>query len=595
MAKKSPPVKLTHKDFSSIKADLIDFAKVYYPETYKDFNEASFGALMLDMVAYVGDMLSFYLDYQANESFIDSAIETNNILKLAKQLGYKYPGSQSSTGTCAFYIKVPATSGSPTDKNVPILNKGAVISSQGGASFMLAEDVDFSHPSTQIIVAEVSDSGQATSFAYKAYGTVISGRVDSEVITIGDYEKFMKIKLSSDDITEIISVIDSEGHEFYEVQHLSQNMVYKEVRNTIDSNIEHAPYLLQEMSAPRRFTVEHTIDNETFLQFGFGSEANLKQDKFPDPASVIMNRHAKAYYSDDSFDPNVLLTTDKFGVVPAKGPMTITYRKNTVENVNVAAGALTKIVNSSFAFKNSDLSVANRSSIASSLEADNEDPIVGQTKALTPEEIRIRALDSYASQNRAVTRQDYLSLVYRMPANFGSVKRANIVQDKKSLKRNLNLYVISEDFNNKLISTPSTVKDNLKTWLNKYKMVNDTVDILDGKIANMAIEFEVVGMVDVNPNKVMSSCLNALKKEYSSHFSFGQPFYISDIYRILNDLPEVLDTTIVKIRSKYGANYNSTEFEAEANMTSDGRFIKVPENVVLEIKYPDEDITGVVR
>ena len=595
MAKKAPPVKLTHKDFASIKGDLINYAKVYYPETYKDFNEASFGALMLDMVAYVGDMLSFYLDYQANESFIDSAIETKNILKLAKQLGYKYPGSQSSTGTCAFYVKVPATSGAPTDKNVPILNKGAAVGSSAGAVFMLAEDVDFSHPSVQVAVAEVNSSGQATSFAYKGYGTVISGRIDSEVVVIGNYEKFMKIEVPSDDITEIVSVVDAEGHEFFEVGHLSQNIVYKEVRNTIDSNVEHAPYIIQELAAPRRFTVEHTIDGETFLQFGYGSEANLKQDKFPDPSSVVMNRHAKTYYSDDSFDPNILMTTDKFGVVPATGPLTIAFRKNTIDSVNTPAGGVTTILNSSFVFKNADLSTANRSSIIASLEADNEEPIVGQTKTLTPEEIRIRALDSYASQNRAVTRQDYLSLVYRMPANFGSIKRANIVQDKKSFKRNLNLYVVSEDFNGKLISTPSTVKENLKIWLNKYKMVNDTIDILEGKIANLAIEFEVIGTMEQNPNQTLSACLNALKKEYSDHFSFGQPFYISDIYRILNDLPEVLDTTVVKIKSRYGANYNSTEFDVEANITSDGRFIKVPENVVLEVKYPDEDITGVVR
>ena len=594
MAKKAPPVKLTNRDFSSIKQDLINYAKVYYPDTYKDFNEASFGALMLDMVAYVGDMLSFYLDYQANESFIDSAIETKNIIKLAKQLGYKHPGAHASSGLCAFYITVDANSGAPASENVPILSKGSVFASAGGATFILVEDVDFSASSADIVVAEVNDDGQVTKFAYKAYGTVTSGKFVTELLTIGDYEKFMRPPLSTKNITEVISVVDANGHEFFEVDNLSQNIVYKEVRNTVDSTTEHAPYILREMSVPRRYTVEHTIDGETFLQFGYGSEANLKQDKFPDPTSVALNFHGKTYFSDSSFDPSVLLTTDKFGVVPAKGQMTVNMRVNSSDNVNSGIGTISTVVNPIFAFKNPELSSASRSSIVTSLEADNEEAITGQTKTITPEEIRIRAMDSYASQNRAVTRQDYLSLIYRMPSNFGSVKRANIVQDKKSIKRNLNLFVISEDSDGLLTEAASTVKNNLRSWLNKYKMINDTIDILDGRIANIAIQFEVLGEVNKNPNEILSVCLTALKNQYSTHFSFGEPFYISDIYRILNDLPEVLDTKIVSVISQYGTNYSSTDYEAEANISSDGRFIKVPEDVVLEIKYPDVDIIGVV-
>jgi len=594
MAKKSPPVKLTNRDFSSIKQDLVEYAKVYYPDTFKDFNEASFGALMLDMVAYVGDMLSFYLDYQMNESFIDSAIETKNIIKLAKQLGYRHPGAHSSSGKCAFYITVDASSGAPASENVPILNKGSVFSAMGGAVFTLAEDVDFSRSGADIVVAEVNTDGQATKFAYKAYGTVISGKVETELITVGEYERFMKIPLSISDVTEVVSVIDSEGHEFYEVENLSQNIIYKEVRNTIDSTAEHAPYILQEISVPRRFTVEHTIDGDTFLQFGFGSEANLKQDKFPDPSDVVLNFHGKNYYSDSSFDPSILLTTDKLGVVPSKGRMAITVRSNSASNVNAKAGALANVINANFTYKNPKLSSTARSSISVSLEVDNEEAITGQTKLLTTEEIRVRALSAYSSQNRAVTKQDYMSLVYRMPSNFGSVKRANVVQDKKSIKRNLNLFVISEDSDGKLIESSSTVKNNLRSWLNKYKMINDTVDILDGRIANIGIQFEAMGNPEKNSNEVLMVCLNALKNEYSGHFYFGQPFYISDIYRILNDLPEVLDVKTVKIISQYGTNYSGTEYEAEANVSVDGRFIKVPEDVILEVKYPNTDIIGVV-
>jgi hypothetical protein len=181
-----------------------------------------------------------------------------------------------------------------------------------------------------------------------------------------------------------------------------------------------------------------------------------------------------------------------------------------------------------------------------------------------------------------------------MPASFGSIKRANIMQDKNSFKRNLNLFIVSEDENGFLTEASQSLKGNLKTWINKYKMINDTVDILDGKIANIGIEFEVVGTLDKNKIEVLSKAMTALKTEYSRSFAFGTPFYISDVYRILNDLPEVIDTTSVKIVNKRGSGYSTTSYDVSANTTGDKRFIKVPEDVVLEIRYPDQDIIGAV-
>jgi len=593
MAKKTPPINYTSRDFESIKNDLINYAKVYYPETYKDFNEASFGSLLFDMVAYVGDIISFYTDYQVNETFIDSAIETKNILRLAKQLGYKYPGSASSSGICAFYVAVPASAGTPDTTAVPVLKQGTTLSSDSGASFILNEDIDFSSSDTQVVVGEVDASGTPTSFAYKAYGEVISGQYETEFLTIGEFEKFMRIKLGADDITEIVSVFDVDGHEYYEVDYLSQNIVYKSVRNRVSGDKENAPYILREKVVPRRFTVEHTITGETYLQFGYGSNEQLRSDDFPEPSTAVLDMHAKKYYSDSSFDPNLLMKTEKFGIVPPPGAMVVTFRKNSTSDVNVAIGAIANISNPILDFP-SGIIPSTVVSMRDSIEVSNEEPITGQTKAITVDELRVRAVDAYASQNRAVTKQDYLSLIYRMPASFGSIKRANIVQDKNSFKRNLNLFIISEDENGFLAEASQSLKENLKTWLNKYKMINDTIDILDGKIANIGIEFEVVGNLDKSKIEVLTRATNALKVEYSKSFAFGTPFYVSDVYRVLNELPEVIDTTSVKIVNKRGTGYSTTSYDVSANTTGDKRFIRVPEDVVLEIRYPDQDIIGAV-
>jgi len=596
MTTKKPPVKYINRDFESIKQDLVNYAKVYYPETFRDFNEASFGALMLDMVAYVGDMLSFYVDYQTNESYLDSAIETKNVVKQAKQMGFKYPGTPASTGVVTLYATIQATSAGsgPDTTAIPILMRGTTFTSNSGATFTLLEDVDFSNTKVEQVVATVNSDGQPTSYALRASGQVVSGRVASEIVDVGPYEKFKKIALAGENITEILSVHDFEGHEYFEVDYLSQNLIFQSIRNRVSADKELVPYLVREILTPRRFVVEFNEDFETFLQFGYGSEETLKDNSFPDPATSVLQIHGKKYYKDDSFDPNLMMKTDKFGIVPPQGRLTVQYRANTAADVNISAGALSRITSPIVSFGTNTPPAATSNAVIASLEVENEKPILGQTSIITNEEIRTRAIDNFASQNRAVTKQDYINIIYRMPSRFGVIKRANIVQDKDSFKRNLNLYVVSENVDGNLTEAPSSLKNNLKKWVSQYKMINDTIDILDGRIANIGVEFEVVGVLEKGTTEVLSKSIEAVKNKLSDVLFFGQPFYIQDIFKILNDLPEVIDTKYVKIVNKRGTRYSTTNYNVEASITKDSKFIVVPEDVILELRFPDEDIVGVV-
>lgn len=591
-----PPISYTSRDFTSIKDDLINYAKIYYPNTYKDFNEASFGAMMIDMIAYVGDILSFYVDYQTNETLIDTAIEEGSIVKIAKQLGYKFNSTPVSTGQAAFYVSVPANSSNsgPDTDLVPILKAGTLVSSDSGAVYTLTTDVDFANANTEIKVATVNDSGTPQTYAFKAYGTIVSGEESQEQIDVGSFERFLKIKLGEKNISDIVSVTDSDGNEYYEVDYLSQNTVFRAIRN-ISENDETVPYILRSMYVPRRFVTEHTLDNDTFLQFGFGSETEIENKSFPDPTAATLQLNGRNFFSDSSFDPSQILKTEKLGIVPVNTTLTISYRKNTVEDVNAAVGAVNTVVNSKIEFRKSSTANSNALQQISAFEVENEEPIVGSVSLPTAEEIRIRAIDNYAAQNRAVTKQDYISLIYRMPANFGSIKRANIVQDTNSSKRNLNLYVISENADGDLITASTTLKQNLKNWLNEYKMINDTVDILDAKIVNIGINFEIIGELEKDFTLVLNDCIDALKQKYQTKFNLGEPFYISDVFRTLNDVDGVVDTSSVQIVRKSGTGYSSFQFSVDQNTSRDGRLIRVPENVILEIKNMDADIVGVIR
>ena len=593
------PISYTSRDFESIKASLVNYAKRYYANTYQDFNEASFGAMMLDMVSYIGDQLSFYTDYQANESFLDTAIEVENVSRLAKQLGYHPTGAPSSTGPCNFYVLVPAstTIGGPDSDYIPILKRGTLVSGDGGGVFTLLQDVDFTAANNEITVARVdSDTGVPTFFAIKGQGLVVSGQTYTEDMEVGDYQRFLRLGMKAENVTEIISIVDTQGNEYYQVDFLTQDVVMlKEPNRGTNRNL--VPFIMKTKPVPRRFVTEFNTNGDASIQFGYGSSDNLTGDLIADPADVVLSVTGREYVSDTTFDPTNLIKSDKFGVVPENTTLTIKYRANTTDNVSAPIGTVTTVVLPLFTFANrNDLAPGKVNEIQGSLEVENFAPLLGDTSDPTVEEIRTRAYASFASQNRAVTRTDYISLAYRMPSGFGKIKRANITQDPRSSKRNLNMYILSENTNGDFTQATTQLKNNLKIWLNRYRMMNDTIDILDGKVINFGVSFEVI--VDLNSNRfeVLNACTRKLiDKVFNVKKELGEPVYLTDIYKHLNSVAGVVDTVSVGLTNKTGGGYSDFRYDMQKNLSDDGRFLIVPPDAVADVLNPESDITGVVR
>ena len=596
MAKKHRPIDYTSRDYEKIRDDLLDYARRYYPTTFKDFNEASFGALMIDAVAYVGDIMSFYLDYQANESFMDTSIEFDNVVKQARQLGYKFKQGRASHGLLDFYVSVPANANGigPDTDYMPVLKRGSIFSTPGGVAFTLLDDVDFSASKTNIVVSSANaDTGAPTYYAVKASGRAISGETKTFTKAIGSFESFLEVDLGDTDVTEILSVTDSEGREYFEVDHLSQNIVYKSIRNK-RADKENAPYLLQPVAVARRFMVEQDRGTTT-LVFGYGSDSEVYNQSVADPREVILNLHGKDYVTDTSFDPYNLVKTDKFGISPRNTTLTVTYRVNTSSDVNAAADTVTNVDFAQFEFTDeAGLSGATANIVRNSLEVTNEERIFGDTTAPTVEEVKERASAYFATQGRAVTRHDYVTLVYEMPARYGSIKRATIFQDSDSFKRNLNLYVLSEDSGGSFVQTSTSIKENIKIWLYRNKMINDTIDILDAQIVNIGIEFSVVGEADTNKYDVLSNAQIALMDLYRRQFQIGEPIEIAQIYKKLNATPGVVDTLDVQLVRRGGIGYSDVSFNIEDYMSVDGRVLSIPKTHVFEIRSPGADIKGTI-
>lgn len=596
--KKIVPIKYTSRDFESIKNDLVEYSKRYYPSRVNDFSKASFASLMLDTVAYAGDILSYYLDYQANESFLDTSIEFDNIRKHANTLGYKFSGIKNSYGTAALFVLVPANSAgtAPDIAYYPILKRGTEFVTSNGGAFILTEDVRFDDASNEVVAAKFdSATGATTFFAVRAYGQVVSGRFQTVTIDLTNdaYTRFRKVRVGGNNITEVFSVIDAEGNNYYEVDFLSQEVVFLDTTNK-NAASDGVRSIMKPYVATRRFVVEQD-DTGTYLQFGFGSDT-AETTGIVEPSKATIKMYGKRYVTDQSFDPTMLLRTNKLGLSPDGTKLTIIYKVNNFSSANVPVNSLNTIGRKIIEFNNPDSLVGStKRAVENSLEVTNDEPISEDTSGITNEELKVRAKNHYAAQNRAVSKQDYESLCYSMPPKFGSIKRASAINDPSGTNRRLALYLISADNSGKLITTNSVTKQNLKKWLSSYKMLNDVIDIYDTKIINFGIDFEITVTRDSNPTDVINRVINKIISDYDLNFYTGEPVYISQITNIISKVNGVSDVKKIKIYNKTGGLYSNTSVNFDDIRSRDATFYKAPKNAIFELKYPLKDIKGVAK
>ena len=587
-------INYTNRDFNSIKRDLEEHARRYYPDTYKDFSENSFGSYVLDTVSHVGDMLSFYLDYQVNESFLETALEYENVRKLARNTGYKFTGRPAAYGMATFYVMIPAaTTGLGPDRTlIPILRAGTEVQATTGTTFILTEDVDFANAKNEVVAARFSNTtGKPTEYAIRAQGQIRSTVLFRTTSEIGEFTRFRRIRIGGSGIAGIKSVVDSEGHDYYEVEHLSQDVVYINTTNPSAAS-DGIPQIIKPKIVPRRYVI---IQDETgtYIQFGYGSDDELATTDIADPSQIALKMSGKPFITDSAFDPTKLLDTNTLGVAPANTTLTILYYQNDTDSVNVAQGNLTTIAVSSMTFPNEASSTrSQQGAVRGSLEVSNDEPIVGNTTLPSSEEIRYRTYAAKAAQQRSVTRNDYEAYMYMMPPQFGSIKRASIINDPSSSNRRLSVYVVSENSDGNLVQCNSTLKENIKVWLNKNKMLNDNIDIYDAKILNVGFDYEIIVHPTMDKVEVLNSVNQKLRTEMADKMYIGEPFYITNVLNVINKVDGVVDTLKVTPKLMDGSNYNTAPVSIDEMKSVDGTYLKAPRNVIFEIKDFSTDIKG---
>ena len=592
-----------NKDFDSFRADLLDYARTYFPNAIKDFSEAGLGGLYLDMAAYVGDVQSFYLDHQFQENFPDTSTEANNIERHLRKAGVPIVGAAPAVAECTFLIKVPASGSSPPlpdSSALPIIHEGTVVRAQNGTQFELTETLDFGKTNengdleADIIVGSRDQNNNPTNFILSLNGVCISGMRATDTVAVGSFEQFKKVPLSNENVTEIISVRDSQGNQYYKVDYLTQDTVYKAVTNVAPDNQEVRENLVP-IPAPFRFVTETSLNSRiTTLTFGGGSAETLNDDIIPDPSEFSLPLYGKKVFSRYTLNPGNLLQTTTFGVLQPNTSLTITYRYGGGTSHNVEARAIRNVTEIDITFpRNPPPNIAQF--VRNSVDVVNQKEAAGGMDAPTVQELKQKIPAFTAAQSRIVTKEDLLARVYTLPSNFGRVFRASI-QTNPNNPLSSQLFVICKNAQNQLTIAPDSLKKNLATFLNQYRMISDAIDILDARVINLQVKFQIVTDPTQNRQLVVRTVLQKLKEYFDAkHFEIDQPIVLGDIQNVIFNTPGVVSVVSVELQNVYGVSnnlsYSSEQFDVPAN-TFRG-IVFGPPGSIFEVKYKNQDIIGV--
>jgi len=597
-------VSYTNKDFKSLRQEIQNYALRHFSNEIIDFTDSSLGGLLLDMNAYVGDVLMYYLDHQFNENSLEKAIEKTNLERLIREAGFEVPPAAPAYATVDLSVVVPAEqiNGIYQPKTIatPTVRKNSVFSTPGGIEFTLLEDVDFKKlDDNNELLAEVligrSSGNIPINFILKRKGVCSSSRIETENISIPDkLVPFRTITLSKENVNEIISVFDSNGDEYYEVDTLSQDTVFKIYENT-KYDLADVPSRLELFHAPKRFvTARSTQTGKTTLRFGSGDENAFDEDVIPDPSEHAIRLFGdKKSFTTISVDPNSFLSSQTLGISPVNTTLTVNYRYGGGLSHNVGSGQINSIKTAILSFMTST-PVSEEVSVRSSLRVFNPSSAKGGEDESTVEEMRNVALFNRSAQNRIVTREDLLARVHSMPVNFGKVYRAAVTDNPRN-PRGSQLHVISRSQSGKLMVSPDTLKQNLSKYLNKFRIVSDSIDILDAIIINIGTEYSVTIQKGFRSESVIAT-INSKISEYFNirNQQINKPIILGELENLILNVPGVVNIIKFTISNKTGVqsgnSYSGYSFNVKQNM--DRGLVFPPPGGIFELKYPNEDIVG---
>lgn len=643
----SKDIRYVNRDFSQLRESLIRFAKTYYPNSYKDFSDASPGMMFIEQAAYVGDVLSYYTDYSFKEGLLQDATERKNIIALARTLGYKVKAARGASGTVELYQICPAMENDlgeyvPNPQYALLVKENMQVVNNSNNYFVTSETVDFSVSSSSSprvdSVYSRNPDGTPSFFLLEKDATVSSGQIVTKEVVVNSPEQFYKVYLDEDNVLGVLDVYDSDGNRWYEVDYLSQELVLTDVPNdisyegTLTQYSDSVPYILKRLRTSKRFTTQVDENNLTYLEFGAGLEGF--DDEVVNLSSKTVGYGLRGMKNSSiPYDPANFLKNSTFGVAPANTTLRIRYIVGGGISSNAPTNDIRSIVSVDFNNPSEGLTPEESdllSTVKSSLQVNNKSPITGGKDSETNEEIKLNAMSFFATQNRAVTVDDYLVRVYSMLPKYGSIAKAQVVTNsglsvniKKILTGDvgqttatvtnnnsenqfrriaydisnpfsINLYVLCYDDNKHLIPPNSAVITNLIEYIKSYKMLTDNVNIIDGYVVNIGVDFKITVYKGFNKKEVLKDAISAIKSFFDiDNWNFSQSINLSQLQLEIAKVDGVQSVAEVKVVNKTSidGNYSAVQYDMAA-ATKDNVIYPSIDPCIFECKYPDSDIRG---
>ena len=583
------------KDFDSIKDDLIDYVKRHFPNDWRDFNDASGGMAILDMMAYIGDVLSFNIDRQVNEAYINRAVEVKNIVSLAENFGYQPRNNTPAVVNLSVSADfTTSTSGNELCK----LKKGAKVFTnyEPVVPFEILTDVDFSQPDHRVINP---DNGGTTTVSISSVSAV-AGVTKTFSYKVNDAIKFLKVTLPDKNVNEVVSVSAIDGAQYYQVDSLAKDTIFIGDINGDASTSGDAAYILKIKRVPKRYTVELEPNGLTSIRFGSGIMNEADSEIIPNPNDFVLPpslRGSPSGFAPAAIQSTNFLKTNSLGVAPRDTTVVITYRQGGGVNGNVGPNSITRFVEKEIQFITPNFSNDNADksrTIFESIACSNADQASGGEEGESISSIKINAINNMSSQLRCITLQDYQVRIMSMPSQFGSVFRSFARKDPTN-NLGVELFLVTRNSVGQLTTPNNVIINNVEKYIQQFRSFSDSVKFNAGRIVNIAIEFVIVPSPDANFAEALMDTILLLQRQFdTSRTNFNDSIITSEITALIQSQKSVLSVPEFKIINRTGTvdgrGYSNVSYNINAN-TSAG-ILKFGQRDVWELKYPNYDIIG---
>lgn len=614
MATVNRDVKYLNRDFSDVRARLIEFSKTYFPNSYNDFSPTSPGMMFIEQASYVSDVMSFYLDNQLQETFTQFARQTNNQYELAYMFGYKPKTTGAAQATIELFQQVPSKLSGTTyvpdyDYALTVGENSTIASSLNNTINFLMEDqcnfaVSSSEDPTEVSIYQIAgDIPQY--YLLKKTRNAISATINTQTFTFGSPEQFPTVDITADSIIGILDIVDSDGNTWYEVDYLAQEMVYNNIKNTNTNdpnNVEDAgdvPYLLQLKKVQRRFATRFTSDNNLQIQFGAGNPNDVDETVTPNPNNVGIGLPFEKNKLTTAYSPTNFLFTNTYGIAPSSTTLTVRYLTGGGVTSNVPNGDLSTLDTTNLKFNNPNLNATTANYIFGSIAVNNPGAADGGQAGDTTEEIRQNTIATISAQQRSVTLDDYIVRALSMPPEYGTVAKAYIEKPKLtdeqvSTIETLNLWVLSQNSLGQFSIPTQTLKKNIRTYLSQYRIIGDNIEVRDAFIINIAVDFEIIVLPNFNNNDVILACINSLKSYFArDKWQINEPILVRDLFVRLDKITGVQTVKDIIITNKAGTTSGYSQYAYDISSATQNQVIYPSlDPSIFEVKFPDSDIKG---